>query len=96
MDTYSTTVTTANAWGYLGAVRFYSSGLAADAPDQRQSYFDTLQLTQGGTQPPEPMGLSFSGTWDPSTLGDYAFELTREGAVGDEIVLTSSNTNSVT
>ena len=97
VDTYSTTVTTANAWGYLGAVRFYSSGLAADAPDQRQSYFDHLKLTQSGTPPPEPMGLTFSsGTWNPSALGAYPFELTREGAVGDEIVLTSSNTNSVT
>ena len=37
-----------------------------------------------------------SGTWDPSALGDYPFELTRTGEVGDEIVLTSSNTNSVT
>ncbi len=43
------------------------------------------------------MSLTFTGgTWDPATLGNFAFELTREGAVSDEIVLTSSNTNSVT
>ena len=37
-----------------------------------------------------------SGTWNPSAPGDYAFELTRSGEVGDEIELKSSNTNSVT
>ncbi|MDY0150008.1 MAG: hypothetical protein RBT03_07980, partial [Kiritimatiellia bacterium] len=43
------------------------------------------------------LGLSFTtGRWDPIAIGDYAFELTREGAVGDDIVLSSSNTNSVT
>ncbi len=97
VETFATTVTTASAWGYLGGFRFYSSGLKADAPDQRQSYFNNLKLTQAGTPPPPPMTLTFtSGTWDPKTLGDYPFELTREGAVGDEIVLTSGNPGSVT
>lgn len=97
VETFATTVTVANGYGYLGSMRFYSSGLAADAPDQRQSYFDNLTLIEEGTPPPEPLSLTFTGgTWNPSALGDYPFELTRSGAVGDEIVLTSSNTNSVT
>ena len=41
--------------------------------------------------------LTFTGgTWDPSALGDYPFELTREGTVGDEIVLSSDNELAVT
>ena len=96
-ETFATTVTAANAYGYLDHVRFYSSGLAGDAPDSRQSYFDNLTLEQEGTPPPAPMGLSFtSGTWDPAAIGDYEFVLARVGAVGDDIVLSSSNTNSVT
>ncbi|MDY0145044.1 MAG: hypothetical protein RBS84_03505 [Kiritimatiellia bacterium] len=96
-ETFATTVTAANAYGYLDHVRFYSSGLDKDAPDQRQSYFDNLTLEQEGTPPPAPMGLSFtSGTWDPAAIGDYEFVLAREGAVGDDIVLSSSNTNAVT
>jgi hypothetical protein len=44
-----------------------------------------------------PKTLTFTGgTWNPSATGDYPFELTRVGAVGDELVLTSSNTNAVT
>ena len=43
------------------------------------------------------IGLTFSsGTWNPTVVGDYEFVLAREGAVGDELVLTSSNTNAVT
>ncbi len=96
-ETFATTVTTASAYGYLGHVRFYSSGLASNAPDQRQSYFDNLTLEQEGTPPPEPLSLSFtSGTFDPQVLGNYEFVLAREGAVGDDIVLSSSNTNAVT
>ncbi|NCC93067.1 MAG: hypothetical protein EOM10_07260, partial [Opitutae bacterium] len=96
-ETFSTTIAVDVAYGYLDHVRFYSSGLAADAPDQRQSYFDNLNLEQEGTPPPEPLSLSFtSGTFDPQVLGNYEFVLAREGAVGDEIVLTSSNTNAVT
>ena len=96
-ETFATTVATASAYGYVGHVRFYSSGLAADAPDQRQSYFDNLTLEQEGTPPPNPLGLAFtSGTWNPQALGDYEFVVARIGAVGDDLVLTSSNTNAVT
>ena len=96
-ETFATTVTTASAYGYVGHVRFYSSGLAADAPDQRQSYFDNLTLEQEGTPPPDPLGLSFtSGTWNPQTLGDYEFVVERVGAVGDDLVLSSSNPDAVT
>ena len=96
-ETFATTVTTASAYGYVGHVRFYSSGLAADAPDQRQSYFDNLTLEQEGTPPPDPLGLTFtSGTWNPQTLGDYEFVVERIGAVGDDLVLTSSNPDAVT
>ncbi|MGD9611682.1 MAG: hypothetical protein AB7V22_02140 [Kiritimatiellia bacterium] len=43
------------------------------------------------------LGLSFtSGTWNPTVLGDYEFVLAREGAVGDDVVLTSSNPDAVT
>jgi len=96
-ETFATTVTTASAYGYVGHVRFYSSGLAADAPDQRQSYFDNLTLEQEGTPPPDPLGLTFtSGTWNPQTLGDYEFVVERVGAVGDDLILSSSNPDAVT
>jgi hypothetical protein len=95
-ETFATTVTTVNAYGYLGRVRFYSSGLAASAPDQRQSYFDNLTLEQEGTPPPEPLGLTFvSGTWNPTMPGPYDFVLERTGEVGNEIELTSSNPGAV-
>ena len=45
----------------------------------------------------ERTSLTFTGgTWNPQALGDYEFVLAREGAVGDDIVLSSSNTNAVT
>ena len=95
-ETFSTTVTAGVAYGYLGHVRFYSSGLAGDAPDQRQSYFDHLTLEQEGTPPPDPLGLTFvSGTWNPQMPGPYEFVLERTGAVGDEILLSSSNPDAV-
>ncbi len=97
VETFSTTIAVDVAYGYIGHIRFYSAGLAGDAPDARQSYFDNLTLEQEGTPPPDPLGLSFtSGTWNPQVLGDYEFVLAREGAVGDDIVLSSSNTNAVT
>ncbi len=37
-----------------------------------------------------------SGTWNPSVTGDYEFVLSREGAVGDDVVLSSSNPDAVT
>lgn len=44
----------------------------------------------------ERKSLSFiSGAWDPVSTGDYEFVLFREGAVGDEIVLSSDNTSAV-
>ena len=95
-ETFSTTVTVADGYGYIGGLRFYASGVSDDFQDQRQSYFNNLTLTQEGTPPPSPDTLTFTaGTWNPPALGDYPFELTRTGAVGDEIGLTSSNTNSV-
>ena len=43
------------------------------------------------------LSLAFtSGTWNPTNVGDFAFVLAREGAVGDDVVLSSSNTNAVT
>lgn len=96
VETFATTVTVANGYGYLGSLRFYSSGLAGDAPDARQSYFNNLVLEQEGTPPPDPLGLSIDGTWNPAATGDYAYTLTRTGAVSNDIVLSSSNTNSVT
>ncbi len=95
-ETYSATVTAANAYGYLGSIRFYGSNISEDFVDQRQGYFNNLVLNQEGTPPPDPLGLSIEGTWNPAATGDYAFTLTRTGAVGDDIVLSSSNTNSVT
>lgn len=44
----------------------------------------------------ERKSLSFiSGAGDPVSTGDYELVLSREGAVGDEIVLSSDNTNAV-
>lgn len=96
-ETFSTTVTVASGYGYVGGLRFYAAGVSSDFQDQRQSYFNNLTLTQEGTPPPPPDTLTFtSGTWNPQAVGDYEFVLARTGAVGDEIVLTSSNTNAVT
>jgi hypothetical protein len=45
----------------------------------------------------ERTSLAFTaGTWDPTAVGDYVFELTRSGAVDEEIVLTSDNEAAVT
>ncbi|MGD9782864.1 MAG: hypothetical protein AB7V14_12060 [Kiritimatiellia bacterium] len=45
----------------------------------------------------ERRSLTFaSGTWNPQAVGDYEFVLARVGAVGDDIVLTSSNPDAVT
>lgn len=96
VETFSATVTVANGYGYLGAVRFYSSGLASNAPDERQSYFDNLTLDQEGTPPPGPLTLTFiDGTWDPDLPGPYEYTLQRQGAVADDIVITSSNPDAV-
>ena len=44
-----------------------------------------------------PTRLTFTdGTWDPDVVGDYEFELTRSGSVGDDVVLTSDNPAAVT
>lgn len=96
-ETFATTVTTDAAYGYVGSLRFYSSGLANENEDRRQSYFDNLTLTQEGTPPPEPVSLAFTaGTYDPSAGGDYEYTLERSGAVGDEIVLSSTDTDVLT
>jgi hypothetical protein len=97
VETFAATMTTEVAYGYVDSLRFYSSGLESSAPDQRQSYFNNLKLTQAGAPPPPPDILEFtSGTWNPAATGDYPFTLARSGAVGTNVVLTSSNTNAVT
>lgn len=91
-ETFATTVTTVRAYGYLGSMRFYSSGLPNNNEDERQSYFDNLKLTQEGTPPPAPVTLSFSaGIWNPATLGDYNFQLTRTGSSESQLIALSSD-----
>jgi hypothetical protein len=97
VETFATTVTTEVAYGYMGSLRFYSSGLPDDGESRRQSYFNNLKLTQEGTPPPEPAVLKFTaGTFDPIATNSYSYTLERSGPVDNAIVLTSSNTNAVT
>lgn len=97
VETFATTVTASAAYGYLDAMHFYSAGLASSAPDQRQSYFNNLVLTEEGTPPPDPATLTFTdGVFAPATTGEYYFAITRSGPVSNDLVLASSNTNAVT
>lgn len=95
-ETYATTVTVANGYGYLGAIRFYSANISADFVEERKNYFDNLTLEQEGTPPPDPLSLAIGGEWAPETTGGYEYTLTRTGAVGDDIVLASDNTAALT
>jgi len=75
-------------------VSMYCGGYA-DVPENNVNYaifMNDLQIAGD-----ERMSLVFSqATWNPSAAGDYPFELTREGPVGDDLVLTSDNEAAVT
>ena len=75
-------------------VSMYCGGYTATAGDNPNYAVFMNDMTIYGR---ERTSLAFTGgTWNPSQLGNYAFELTREGAVTDEILLTSDNEASVT
>lgn len=75
-------------------VSMYCGGYTC-APEDNVNYAIFMNDLQIAGE--ERTSLTFSsGTWNPSALGDYSFELTRSGAVDNEIVLTSDNTAAVT
>jgi len=73
----------------------YCGGYTTNAPDQNPNYAIFMNDIQVFGEP--RISLNFTdGTWDPSSTGDYAYTLVREGAVGDDIILSSTDTNVLT
>lgn len=96
-ETFSSTVTVANGYGYIDSIRFYAANMSTDFQNERQGYFNNLELNQEGTPPPDPLILSFTaGDANPGALGDYEYTLGRIGAVGDDIDLSSDNEDALT
>ncbi len=88
--TYATNIVNAEA---ATGISMYCGGYTASESDNPNYAICMNDLEIRGVV---PATLAFTGgTWNPSALGDYSFELTRSATVGDEIVLTSLNTNSV-
>lgn len=72
----------------MGADRTFNLGAGGTTQVLDTVYFNNEE--------PVLIGLTLNGTWNPDATGDYPFTLTRVGAVSNDIVLTSSNTNAVT
>lgn len=82
----ATNITVASA---PDALAIYAFNLGAG--DQRQPYFNNLQILAAPSLAFTPDSAS------PTNTGEFVFTLTRElGGVGDEIALSSDNTNAVT
>lgn len=88
---YSTNIVHAKA---AGSISLYNGGFESTPENLNNFAIYVNDFTMYGEV--EPTLTFTAGTWDPSATGNYLFELTRLGAVGDEIVLTSGNTNAVT
>ncbi len=89
--TYTTNIV--NPDGATG-ISMYCGGYTCDPGDNNNYaiFMNDLQIFGEDRR-----SLEFSaGVWNPPTPGAYAFELTRSGAVGDEIALNSDNEAAVT
>ena len=99
---YAATISVAtNEGASVGYKFFYNSGADNWENDPNRTFLmsaapQVLDTVYFNNEEPVLMSLALDGTWNPDAIGDYPFTLTRVGAVGDEIVLTSSNTNAVT
>ena len=99
---YSATISvTANEGAAVGYKFFYDSGVENWENDPNRTFLmsadpQVLDTVYFNREEPVLIGLTLDGTWNPDATGDYPFTLTRVGAVGDDIVLTSSNPDAVT
>ena len=76
-------------------VSMYCGGYVADPIENNVNFAIFMNALRVVGE--EPTRLTFTGgTWNPATVGDYEFELTRSGAVDDFIVLSSDNEAAVT
>lgn len=88
-ERFSTTVTNAGA---VDRILFYSRGLAGDAPDARQSYFDNLKLSLGGDPLDVDPKLTISGATDIYLSELVEYTVRRSGPIADVVTLSSSDT----
>jgi len=79
---FSTNITVASA---PDAVQFYASAMGAG--DQRQAYFNNLEITTG----PEPATLTIGGVSNILVGQTNTLTITRSGAVGDSLAISNSN-----
>ena len=99
---YSATISvTTNEGATVGYKFYYYSDVDNWEDDPNRTFVmsadpQVLDTVYFNNEEPVLIGLTLDGTWNPQAVGDYPFTLTRVGAVGDDIVLTSSNTNAVT
>ena len=99
---YSAAISVATNVGASVQYKFYyNSGADNWENDPNRTFVmsadpQVLDTVYFNNEEPVLIGLTLDGTWNPSATGDYPFTLTRVGAVGDDVVLTSSNTNAVT
>ena len=99
---YSATISVAtNEGATVGYKFFYHSDVDNWENDPNRTFLmsadpQVLDTVYFNNEEPILIGLTLAGAWNPDAIGDYPFTLTRVGAVGDDIVLSSSNTNAVT
>lgn len=99
---YSATISvTTNEGASVGYKFYYHSGVDNWENDPNRTFLmsadpQVLDTVYFNNEEPILIGLTLDGTWNPDATGDYPFTLSRVGAVGDEIVLTSSNPDAVT
>ena len=99
---YSATISvTTNEGATVGYKFFYHSDVDNWENDPNRIFLmsadpQVLDTVYFNNEEPVLNSLTLDGTWNPNATGDYPFTLTRVGAVSNDIVLTSSNTNAVT
>jgi hypothetical protein len=76
-------------------VSLYCGGYSAGSPGDNVNYAIFMNELRVEGEPRTSLNFT-DGTWDPSVIGDYAYTLVREGAVDDDIVLSSTDTNVLT
>ena len=99
---YSATISvTTNEGATVGYKFFYHSDVDNWENDPNRTFLmsaeaKVLDTVYFNNEEPVLNSLTLAGTWNPDAVGDYPFTLTRVGAVSNDVVLTSSNTNAVT